>query len=143
MSCLSATHTALVIYLNCYIQIIPSRMISWSRKTFSITVPLIFFNNGFFNMLSGPGSSISSGDLPSISFTVLSKRFADIVDTAPYLRHASVYSKQAVYRLHGSAHGILGREDGVTWSFGKLSQEGEVHTAIRDNIRAVAFAFSA
>jgi histidyl-tRNA synthetase len=36
-------------------------------KNFTIRI------NGFFNALSGPGSSISSGDLPSINLTELSK----------------------------------------------------------------------
>ncbi len=39
-----------------------------------MTVPLIILRSGFFNALSGPGSSISRGDLPSISFTDESRR---------------------------------------------------------------------
>ena len=57
----------------------------------------------------------------------------------PYLRHAAVYAKQAIYGFHGRADRILGGEDGITRVSSKLAQEREVYAAIRDDIRAVAF----
>ena len=55
-----------------FFYIMPSFIISWSRKTFSITVPFIRRSAGFLRRLSGPGSEISRGDFPSISLTAVS-----------------------------------------------------------------------
>ena len=51
-----------------------SLIIPCSFKRSPTTFPSTSFSRGFFSRLSGPGSSISSGDFPSISFTELSSR---------------------------------------------------------------------
>ena len=65
------------------------------------------------------------------------QQFPHIVLAAPHLRHAAVNVQQGVDRLHAGTHGILGGEDGVTGRLGKLTDEGEVHSAIGHDLRTV------
>src|SRR5699024_8155300 len=67
------------------------------------------------------------------------KNLTHIVLAAPDLRHATVDIEQRVDRLHTGTHGILGGEDGVPRSFGKLADEGKVHGAVGYNFRAIRF----
>ena len=66
------------------------------------------------------------------------QQVADIVNAAPYFRHAAVYAEESVNSFHCGTNGILCREDGISWCLSELSEECEVDAAIRDDIRAVA-----
>ena len=65
------------------------------------------------------------------------QQIADIVNAAPYFRHAAVYAEESVNSFHCGTNGILCREDGISWCLSELSEECEVYTAIRNNIRSV------
>ena len=66
------------------------------------------------------------------------QQVADIVNAAPYFRHAAVYAEESVNSFHCATNGILCRKDGISWCLSELSEECEVDAAIRDDIRAVA-----
>ena len=60
-----------------------------------------------------------------------SSRRAKAHAAAPNLRHCAVNVEQGVDRLYTGAHGIFGGEYGVARSLGKLTDKGEVHSAVR------------
>ena len=66
------------------------------------------------------------------------EQVADVVNASPDLRYAAVNIQKSVDRFHAGADRILGREDGVARCFGKLSEEREVDSPLRHDVRTVA-----
>ena len=66
------------------------------------------------------------------------QQVAHVEGAAPHLGHTAVHVAQGVNRLHASAHGVLGGEDGVARRLGELAEESEVHGAVGHHIGTVA-----
>ena len=63
-------------------------------------------------------------------------KVAHVIGAAPDLRHTAVDVEQTVDGLHTGADGILRREDRIAGRLGKLTEEGEVHGSVRNDVRA-------
>lgn len=100
---------------------IQSLITLWSLNSFPTTVLSIFLSRGFLSSSSGRGSFISSGDFPSISFTVLSNRSLTSYTLPPDLRNTTVYTAKSVYSFHCSTYRILRSENRISWCFSKLA----------------------
>ena len=67
------------------------------------------------------------------------EKFTDIINASPYFRNTSVDFEKSINSFHSSTHRILCCENGVARSISKLSEECEVDTSVRNDIRAVTF----
>ena len=95
--------------------------------------------NGFLQCVERPGKFDFQRGFAVHKLDGAVEKLADIINTSPYFRHTTVYFEKSINSFHSSTYRILCCENSISWSFSKLSEESEVDTSIRDNIRAVTF----
>ena len=103
-----------------------------------MSVCSIFFSASFRTRRSMRPRSISVTFMPSRSLTVASSS-ARKSYTLPQTSGTPRFTFSSwEHGLHAGTHGVFRRENGVALRFGELTEEREVHSARRHNVRAVA-----
>ena len=96
------------------------------------------FKSRFFQQIQRSGQLHLQRGLAVHQANRAIQQAANVIHAAPYLRHATVHTQQAVDRLHGGTHRILGGKHGIPGRLGKLTQKGEVDTAVGNYVGPVS-----
>ena len=115
-----------------------------SLRSSSISVPFTFFIASFSKLFFCKGQvPLSNNGLFVNCIIAGPQNLTHVVFTAPNLRYTAVNIQQGIDRLHTCTHGVLRSENGIARCLGKLTDESEVHGAVRHYLRAVGILSSA